>query len=83
MTNTIERIKSAIAATFEIPVETICDDSSNQTVEKWDSIGQINLVMALEQELGLNFTMEEIAELKDFAAICRVVERKMSEPRPI
>jgi len=76
MSNTVERIKNTIASTFEVPMETIGDESSSQTIEKWDSIGQINLVMALEQELGLSFTMDEIVQLKDFASICRVVAGK-------
>lgn len=77
MNNMVESIKNTIASTFEVPVETICDDSSSQTIEKWDSIGQINLVMALERELGLSFTMDEILQLKDFASICKVVAAKV------
>ena len=76
MSKTVERIKNTIASTFEVPVETIGEGCSSQTIEKWDSIGQINLVMALEQELGLSFTMDEIVQLKDFASICRVVADK-------
>ncbi len=79
----IARIKSTIATTFEIPVETIQDNSSNQTIEKWDSIGQITLVMALEQELGLSFTMDEIGQLKDVATICRVVAYKAAEGKSV
>jgi acyl carrier protein len=81
MSNLIGKIKSTIASTFEIPIETIRDDSSSQTIEKWDSIGQINLVMALEQELGLSFTMDEILQLKDIATICRVVAGKTAEAK--
>ena len=82
MSNMIEKIKNIIASTFEIPIETIRDDSSSQTIEKWDSIGQINLVMALEQELGLSFTMDEIMQLKDVATICRVAAGKTAEVKP-
>ena len=81
MSNVIEKVKSTIASTFEIPIETVRDDSSSQTIKKWDSIGQINLVMALEQDLGLSFTMDEIMQLKDVATICRVAAAKTAEAK--
>lgn len=76
MSSTIEDVKAAIATTFDIPVEAVRADSSSEAIEQWDSIGHINLVMALEQRLGLKFTIEEIMEMKTIAAICKVVESK-------
>jgi acyl carrier protein len=72
----IEAIRNTIAQTFDIPAESVGNDSSSQTIKNWDSVGHINLVMALEQELKLSFTMDEIAQLRDFASICRVVADK-------
>ena len=79
MSNTTDTIKSTIAGTFELPLESINEASSSESIEKWDSVGHINLVMALEQSLGLSFTMDEIALMKDFQAICKVVATKAGE----
>ncbi len=76
MTAKIEEIKKAIATTFEIPVEKVNNESSTQTIEKWDSIGHINLVMSLEQHLQLSFSVDEIMQMKDFGTICKVVAAK-------
>ena len=74
----IEKIKKTIASTFEIPVETVNSHSSSQTIEQWDSMGHINLVMALEQRFGVKFTMDEIMKLRNFASLCQVMEGKMA-----
>jgi acyl carrier protein len=76
MTETIEKVRATIATTFEIPIESVTEESSGLTVEKWDSIGHINLVMALEQQFGVSFTMEEIMQVKDVATICKVIGEK-------
>ena len=65
-----------IAATFEIPVEMVTKDSSSQTIEQWDSVAHINVVMALEEKYRVPFTMEEIAEMHDVQTICKVIDQK-------
>ena len=57
------RIKNIISALMEIPVDQIKDDSSPDTIEVWDSLRHINLVMTLEEEFGVQFSDNEIAEL--------------------
>ena len=80
MSEILSEVKSQIAATFEISVEQVADDSSGQTIEQWDSVGHINLVMALEQKFGVSFTMEEIMQLRDVRAICRVISEQSGKP---
>jgi len=76
MATTLDSVCEVIAATFEIPVGSVNKDSSSQTIEQWDSVAHINVVMALEEKFGMAFTMEEIAEMHDVLTICRVIEQK-------
>ena len=55
-------------------------EHSGQTIEKWDSVGHINLVMALEQKFGVSFTMEEIMHLRDVGTICKAIAEKGGKP---
>jgi acyl carrier protein len=50
--------------------------SSPDTLESWDSVQHLNIVIALEQELGVRFTPEEIEEAVGVQAIVDLVERK-------
>jgi acyl carrier protein len=54
-----EKIISIASELFgqEVTIETKIGD-----VEKWDSLGQINLFMAIEAELNLGFDPEDVIE---------------------
>ncbi len=71
------RIKNIISALMEIPVDQIKDDSSPDTIEVWDSLRHINLVMTLEEEFGVQFSDNEIAELINVKLIIAVLMEKL------
>ncbi len=64
-----ERIKNVMAAAFGIDVADISDDASPDTITGWDSIGHMKLVVALEEEFGIQFNDDQIAELLNFKLI--------------
>ena len=47
----------------------------------WDSLAQLNLLIALEQEFSLEISPEEGLELVDFESITRLVEVKVRTSR--
>ena len=67
MGNMVEdRIKNVMSAVFEIPVNQIKDNSSADTIESWDSLKHMNLVVALEEEFDTEFTDDEIIEMMNY-----------------
>lgn len=72
----MNELKKVVATTFQIPVASIADDSSNQTIPQWDSLGHMNLVMALEQHFVVSFTLDEIIEMFDLPTIHRILQEK-------
>ena len=44
----------------------------------WDSLGHVEIVIALENELGLFFETEEIADMTTINKIIEIIERKQS-----
>ena len=49
---------------------------SQATCEKWDSMGQLNLVVELESEFDVTLEPEEIGEMKTFDDIIRILKSK-------
>lgn len=47
-------------------------------IDNWDSLGQINLFMALESEIGLNFKPEEVIENDSIKKIIALIESKQN-----
>ena len=68
-----ETIKLVMSQIFQVEPESITSDSSPESIEKWDSLKHMQLVMALEDELGIQFPDDAIPELVTFGAIEEMV----------
>lgn len=77
MTATFEQVRSIASDIFGIPVDKITASSSPQTIENWDSIQHLNLVLALEEKFNLQLSPEEIEEIKSIGAGAKLIESKM------
>ena len=63
------RLRQVFADVFDVEPGSLVDDASPQSIEAWDSVGHLNLVLALEGEFGVQFEAEEIPELVLFGRI--------------
>lgn len=72
-----ERIKSVMADILTVAPESIDEQSSMNSIERWDSLAQINLVTALEQEFGVSFEVQDIELMTSFADILDVLTEKL------
>ncbi|MBR4787930.1 MAG: acyl carrier protein [Bacteroidales bacterium] len=69
-----EKVLEILKNVFELDtVDTTC---SQQTCEKWDSMGQLNLVVELESEFDISLEPEEIGEMTSFQDIIRILNDK-------
>lgn len=63
------KLRYVIASVFQIDAAAISEDSSVDSIEAWDSLTHLNLVLALEQEFDVSLTEEEAVEILNFALI--------------
>lgn len=54
---------------MEIPPEDVPEDASVENVPGWDSLRQLELMLALEIDFGLRIPAEAMLELQSVAAI--------------
>ena len=69
-----EKVLEILKDLFEL--ETVDKTCSQQTCEKWDSMGQLNLVVELENEFDVTLEPEEIGEMKSFPDIINLLKSK-------
>ncbi len=70
-----EKVLEILKNVFEL--ETVDTTCSQTTCEKWDSMGQLNLVVELETEFDVSLEPEEIGEMKSFEDIIRILKNKL------
>ena len=71
------KIKNVMSSIFDVELDQINDTTTQGDLENWDSLGHMNLVVALEEEFELVFDEEEIIEMMNFKLICLIVSEKL------
>ncbi len=67
--NVFERVRDTMAGTFNLEPGTVTENTRQTDVNKWDSLGHINLMVALEGEFDLGLEPEDFAKLTSVPAI--------------
>ena len=79
----LSRVQCIMADIFSVPVERVTLESSSETIESWDSLAHLNLMLALEQEFGLELLPEEIERLVSVHDIVTMVSDKLRAAKAV
>ncbi len=71
---TNNKIKEIMATVFNVEKSAINDDSSPETLETWDSLQHMNLIVSLEEEFGITFNDDQVTDMLDFKSVVKAVE---------
>jgi acyl carrier protein len=66
-----ERLRGVLADVLEVSEDEIPDDASTESLPGWDSLRQIELMLALELEYGVRIPADAMVELQSVDAIER------------
>lgn len=75
----LEQVRTVSADVFQVPAGQISPQSSPETLDSWDSVQHLNLVLALEQQFGVQFEPEEMDKMKNIGNIVDLVEAKLNK----
>jgi acyl carrier protein len=70
------RLYRVVSQVFGVPIEQITHVDSPDTLEAWDSLAHISLVLALEAEFEVSLTPDEAAEMLSVGAIRQILAAK-------
>lgn len=69
-----EKLKNVVATVLNVDVSRIDADASSDTIESWDSLRHMNLVLALEDEFGVSLPDEEAANANSYPLLVLVLQ---------
>ena len=79
--STLEQVRNVASDIFGIPADKIAAESSPETIENWDSMQHLNLVLAIEEKFGVQLEPEDIEQMKNIGAVAALVEKLQSAAR--
>jgi acyl carrier protein len=79
--STLEQVRNIASDIFGIPADKITAESSPETIENWDSMQHLNLVLAVEEKFGVQLGPEDIEQMKNIGAVAVLVEKLQSAAR--
>lgn len=66
-------LRQVMATVLQVPADTIGPDTSMDTVESWDSLRHLTLVLSLEEEFGVHIDDEDAGSITSYPLISLVL----------
>lgn len=76
-TSVARQVRQIAADIFNLPVDQISDETSPRTLADWDSVQHLNLVLAMEAQLGVQLDPAEIEGIRSIGDAIRVAEKRV------
>lgn len=74
---TEDTLKEVMATVLGITVDSINDETSMDTVDSWDSIKHMSLVLAIEEEFGIGIPDDDAANITSYPLIRLVLNEQL------
>ena len=74
-----DAIKEVMAQVLQVDAASIDEGTSTNSVERWDSLRHMQLILALEDEFGIQFPDEMIPNLLTYSALDAAVSTLKSD----
>jgi acyl carrier protein len=68
-----ERVRGVIAQVFSLDKSQVPPTASQETLEKWDSFGHMNLCVAIEEEFKVSLDDTHIVEMTSVPKVVQVL----------
>ena len=72
-----ERVQDIFRDVFDDDNLVILPEMTADDIEEWDSIAQMNLIVAMSKEFNIKFSVEEIAQLHNVGEMVALVEKRV------
>lgn len=56
----------------------LSDDTSSADIDDWDSMEQVNLVVSIQEQFGIKFSIEEVNAMKNVGEMADFILQKVN-----
>ena len=73
----IDKLYKVFRTVFEINDDSLNINTDQKSIEKWDSLNHILLIVELESEFEIKFNSGELAELDNMSALYNKIKERL------
>jgi len=72
----MKKLNEILSRVFDLNEDKINDNISKENTEEWDSFNHLLLISEIEKSLGINFSISEVEEIKDYKILKQLIKEK-------
>lgn len=72
-----ERVNAVFREVFDDESIEVNELTTSNDIEDWDSLEHINLIVAIENEFGIKFGMNEVTGMKNVGEMVKIINDKI------
>ena len=72
------RVREIFRDIFDDDTLEISDTTNAEDIEDWDSLEQINILVSIEREFGIKFSIADVESLENVGQTIDLIENKLS-----
>ncbi len=73
------KLIEVMSIVFDVPLDAINENTSPDNLEKWDSLSQLQLIIAIEDTFDIKLEDEDIEKFSDFKSIKQIINKKIDK----
>jgi len=70
-----DRLKKVFSEIFKLSTNKINESTSSDSIDRWDSLSHLKLIMAVEKEFNIQFKTDLIPNLSSFKIIKEYLQK--------
>lgn len=74
-TDIMAKLNEIFCDVFDDEDIVLTDATNSDDIEDWDSLEQINLLVAIEKQFSIKFSLADVADLENVGAMVDLIER--------
>ena len=79
MTNDVEKkVLKIFSIVMNVPIENLNKNSNPDTVENWDSLSHVKMIMEIESKFNIDLLPDEALEIFSLNDVIKIITSKIS-----
>lgn len=75
----LEKLNKIFIDVFDDEDIVLTHETTADDIDDWDSLAQINLIICIKDEFGIDFDLEEVAQYKNVGDMVNAIEMKTNK----